>query len=401
MNNRIDRIIDCHTHLLGSDEIDGLLQTMNGTGLSAVCLLAQVSPKPVWWAKPDTPAWYQNSRRFDLSANVASMLGKAQHPDKVFVFGGLDYNTPEVLSGRYDFAEQARTLIDMGVDGFKMWMGPYIRMRTGLPLDAPEYDDYYALLESASLPILYHAGPRPEIEGFLRKHPKLKVIFAHFFGGSRDLEGLASFLDAWPNTCVDLAPGRIFRGLSDNRDAAREFFIKYQDRILYGTDNAVRDPQSVARCQNKARFIRRFLERKDDLQLEELGMSKQDELNPALNEEQRIGAHERWAEHGLYLEEDVLAKIYAANFERMASRSPRGVNPTVALAETEKLLDRVRQQPDDVTAAFDGETFAFKEDPFQEQLGPWKARHLQELERIATGFRAMTGSSPAAARPMA
>jgi hypothetical protein len=389
MNRTDHRIVDCHTHLFAIDEIDGLMETMNGTELSAVCLLALVNPMSVWWAKPDMPEWYRPWFRLAVSVNVSSMLAKTRYPDRVFVFGGLDYNTPDVLAGHYNFAEQARTLIDMGVDGFKMWMGPYMRITTGLPLDSLEYDEYYSLLEEASLPILYHAGPRPELEGLLRKHPKLKIIFAHFFGGSRDLETLGNFFDAWPNTCTDLAPGGIFRGLSDNRDEAREFFIKYQDRILFGTDNSVRDVASVTRCQNKACFIRRFLESKSDLRLEELGMIKPDNLDPAINEDERRAAGERWADYGLYLDDGVLAKIYAENFCRMASPSPRSVNVAVALREAEKVLDRVRQQPDDADVDVASAYHLPGGTTVEKQMPSLKRAHIQELETVVAALQNM------------
>jgi predicted TIM-barrel fold metal-dependent hydrolase len=257
-----------------------------------------------------------------------------------------------------------------------MWEGGfYTRQQTGLSLDAPEYDAYYSLLESAGLPILYHVNAqyRPEIDGLLPKHPNLKIIFAHFYGGSRDLQRLRRFLDKWPNIYVDLAPGSIFRGLSDNRDEARELFIEHQDRILFGTDASASTPQSVERSKLLVRFLRRILERKDNLDLAEIGVFEPEENDPTITEQQRLSRQEFWAEHGLYLDDEVLERIYAGNFARVVGSDPKKANARIALTECERLLERVSQEVDDYW------------DP--EGRGSHRTDHLGELEQIAAILR--------------
>lgn len=383
------RTIDCHTHLVSIDEIDRLVAVMDAVGLAAINLLSLSNPMSPWYAKPGTPDWDRRSHTHDLTVNVAALLAKALHPDRVYVFGGLDHNTPEVLAGHHNYAEQAYELIDMGVDGFKMWMGPYMRAIIGLPLDAPEFDPFYSLLEENDLPLLIHGGSsRPEeVEGYLGKHPRLKVIYPHFGGYARDLPRGRQLLDTWPNTYLDVTPGWLFRAFSDNRDETRAFFVDYQDRILFGTDTAITNIPNddvaainagIERCANRQRFIARFLERKEDLHLEELGMSRDDETNPALTEIQRATARERWAEHGLYLEDDVLNKVLAGNFQRLAGSHPRRVDVKRTLASCEQLLERVRQGSDDETKGPDGRSPA-----------EIKAQNLEELERIIAQFRAL------------
>jgi hypothetical protein len=338
-------VIDCHTHLFSIADICGFLEIMDATGLSAINLLALVNPMPPWYAKPNTPEW--NLRWFprDVSVNVASMFFKVRYPGRVYVFGGLDHDTPEERAGRPDFLGQAQTLIKMGVDGFKMWEGGYfLRETTGLALDAPEYDAYYALLESQGLPILYHVSQdyRPEIDRMLVKHPHLKVIFAHFYGGSRDMVRLRRFFDTWPNTYVDLAPGMILRGLSENCHEAHQFFTEYADRILFGTDASATSPQSVDRGKLLVRFIRRLLERADNLDLAEIGVTQPVD-DPSLNPSQRQSRWEFWADHGLYLTDDVLARIYSGNFVRIVGPKPRPAHPGVVLEQCQRLMTRVSQ----------------------------------------------------------
>ena len=71
----------------------------------------------------------------------------------------------------------------------------------------------------------------------LDKHPNLKTILAHFFYVSDDIEEAARVLDTYPNVYYDITPGvEIFENFAKNREGWREFFIRYQDRIMFGTD---------------------------------------------------------------------------------------------------------------------------------------------------------------------
>jgi hypothetical protein len=64
-----------------------------------------------------------------------------------------------------------------------------------------------------------------------------------------DLAGLSDLLEHNPNFAVDTA-GRIARIAILPRDQVREFFLKHQDRILYGTDlvaDAASNDEAVVR----------------------------------------------------------------------------------------------------------------------------------------------------------
>jgi predicted TIM-barrel fold metal-dependent hydrolase len=92
---------------------------------------------------------------------------------------------------------------------------------------------------------MYLHPDRPSYEEYIRvrdhmleKHPGLLFIGAHLGSLEWSVEELAKRLDKFPNMAVDMAE-RVshlqYQALSD-RQKVRDFFIKYQDRLIYGTD---------------------------------------------------------------------------------------------------------------------------------------------------------------------
>ena len=94
----------------------------------------------------------------------------------------------------------------------------------------------------------YHMYLQPEMPGyedlmdardrFLAAHPQLPVVGAHLASLEWDVDRLAGFLDRFPTATVDLAARMAQVQHQSVRDHARvrDFFIRYQDRLLYGTD---------------------------------------------------------------------------------------------------------------------------------------------------------------------
>lgn len=72
----------------------------------------------------------------------------------------------------------------------------------------------------------------------LDKNPDLIFIGCHLASLEWNVDTLSEWLDKYPNAAVDMAArmGQLFYQTRDNRDKVRDFFIKYQDRLLYGTD---------------------------------------------------------------------------------------------------------------------------------------------------------------------
>jgi predicted TIM-barrel fold metal-dependent hydrolase len=69
----------------------------------------------------------------------------------------------------------------------------------------------------------------------LAMNPDLRVVGAHLGSMEDDLDGLANRFDLYPNFAVDTA-ARVLNLAIQPRDKVQAFLLKYQDRILYGTD---------------------------------------------------------------------------------------------------------------------------------------------------------------------
>lgn len=69
----------------------------------------------------------------------------------------------------------------------------------------------------------------------LEKNPNLRVVGVHLGSMERSLDDIARHLDQYPNFAIDTA-GRMEYLMLMPREQLRNFLIRYQDRILYGTD---------------------------------------------------------------------------------------------------------------------------------------------------------------------
>ena len=70
-----------------------------------------------------------------------------------------------------------------------------------------------------------------------KKHPKTTFIAAHFGWYPNDLNKLSELLVEMPNVCVEF--GAVIAELGRQPKAAKAFFEKFQDRILFGKDSWV------------------------------------------------------------------------------------------------------------------------------------------------------------------
>jgi len=77
-------------------------------------------------------------------------------------------------------------------------------------------------------------------DNMLEKHPDLKFVGAHLGSLEWSLDELAKRLDKYPNMNVGLSRmSNLKLHALRNRQKTRDFFIKYQDRLIYGTDTAI------------------------------------------------------------------------------------------------------------------------------------------------------------------
>jgi predicted TIM-barrel fold metal-dependent hydrolase len=87
----------------------------------------------------------------------------------------------------------------------------------------------------------------------LAKHPHLTVVGAHLGSLEWNVDELAKRLDKFPNFAVDMAARIVHLEHQSikNRDKVRDFMIKYQDRLIYGTDDEASSKSNQA-AKNKA-----------------------------------------------------------------------------------------------------------------------------------------------------
>ncbi|MCX7597956.1 MAG: amidohydrolase, partial [Armatimonadetes bacterium] len=162
-----------------------------------------------------------------------------------------------------------------------------------------------------------------EVDEVLRRHPRLKVIFAHFYFLSADLPRAARFLEEHPTVHFDLAPGiEMLYNISRDPEAGREFFIRYADRIVFGTD--IWSGLTPAQAAARAGIIFRWLESDEEFRVP----ADADEL---------LGPPEDGIIRGMALPDDVLARIYRDNMASLAGAEPRPLDVGAAIAECERL----------------------------------------------------------------
>lgn len=108
----------------------------------------------------------------------------------------------------------------------------------------------------------YHMYLHPEYPSYeeqiaardhmLEKHPDLKFMGAHLGSLEWSVDELSKHFDRFPNSTVDMAARmcHIQKQAQSDRRKVRDFFIKYQDRILYGTDEgdygaSIKEPEEI------------------------------------------------------------------------------------------------------------------------------------------------------------
>lgn len=320
------KIIDCHTHCMSADPLEAARRLHQG--------ITQHTDTDRYNVLSVSGGDFLCERT--LLQNLVCLLLKAQHPGQVYAYGGLYHFLRDTDPNTIDYAGNASLLLDAGFDGMKMIEGkPTAWKILSRPLDAPYYDAYYELLAAREKPLLMHVadpdydwdaeritedakkrgffygdGSYPsweqlhiEAENIVKNHPQLKIILAHFFYLAIDLPRAAALLDSHENVVFDICLGpQLYKKISEEPERFREFFLRYQDRLLFGTDFVGADLQNDTGNTN---MIRRVLETDD--------------------------AFPMWDGilQGILLPEDVLEKVYRTNFERLSGQ-PDPINLSAA-----------------------------------------------------------------------
>jgi predicted TIM-barrel fold metal-dependent hydrolase len=138
----------------------------------------------------------------------------------------------------YDYlAKQGITLIGHNGEPRDCWL-PLEQMTVG------GNRNYYSLHPE------YHMYLHPEFPSYqdqinardnmLAKHPDMKFIGCHLGSLEWSLDELAKRLDRYPNMAVDLSRfTNLHIHARKDWQKTHDFFIKYQDRLIYGTDRSV------------------------------------------------------------------------------------------------------------------------------------------------------------------
>lgn len=267
---------------------------------------------------------------------------EAAHPGRFLTFALINFDGFEADGWSARETERLRKGFLAGAKGLKFHksLGLSYRFKDGslLKIDDPKLDSIWALCGEMNKPVmihtsdpaafftpldrynerwhelndhpnwLFHGEKFPTREELLQqrnnvigRHPKTTFIGAHFGNCPEDLESVGRWLDQYPNFYVDI-DARI-NELGRQPYSCRRFFLKYQDRILFGTDTT---PKADA-----YRLYYRFLE-------------SDDEYFDTAESHHRQGF---WMIYGIFLPPEVLERIYYRNAEALLGlgRVPRSV----------------------------------------------------------------------------
>lgn len=249
--------------------------------------------------------------------DVALKLVKA-YPDRIAYLTSFtldDWGTPKWLPQTLAYLKDS---FDKGAIGVKIWknIGMGLKDKNGkyVMIDDPRFDPVIDFIEKNNKTVLGHLGePRnawlpvdqmtvsndkgyftkhPEYHMFLqhgvpsyqdeinardnmlKKHPKLRFVGAHLGSLEWSVDELAKRLDEFPNMAVDMAARIVHLELQSQKDPKKvhDFFIKYQDRLIYATDQTVAKEEEVAEVNKSIHKTRmrdwKFFTSDDDIKVE-------------------------------------------------------------------------------------------------------------------------------------
>jgi predicted TIM-barrel fold metal-dependent hydrolase len=301
-------VIDIHNHLGKLENTEKYLEEMDKAGVWK-CVSLDANSKDDFYKE---------------HIQVSNSVGK----DRFLPFFRPDFSKIDEPQFGENEAKKLEEAVKMGCRGLKISkrLGLGHKDKTGkfITVDDPRIDPIWAKCGELGIPVEIHVtdpkafftpldkynerydelGQHPDWSFFgeefpskesildarnrvIVRHPNTIFIGAHFGNLPENLEVVGKWLDKYPNFYVDI-DARISE-LGRQPYTARKFFIKYQDRILFGTDTP---------CNaDSYRLYFRFLETDDEY------------IDPT-------PAHKlqgRWMIYGLFLPDDVLEKIYNKN----------------------------------------------------------------------------------------
>lgn len=212
-----------------------------------------------------------------LRAAVALIRSSPQMKDRVRVLAGIDFRNVgpgwaerAVAQLRADVAAGA-----VGVGEISKGLGLSIRKTDGsrLRIDDPDLVPVWQECARLGVPVFIHTADPQEFfkstidftnerwlelalfpqrryapeqfpsfdqlmkerDNLFRKHPRTTFVAAHMGWHANDLERLGKLMTAMPNVYTEV--GAVLYDIGRQPRAAHDFFIKFQDRILFGKDS--------------------------------------------------------------------------------------------------------------------------------------------------------------------
>jgi Amidohydrolase len=254
-------------------------------------------------------------------------------PERFSTIGWMDWIGVEQSNFAQLSCDRLERMVEHGACGLKFWkdLGLSVRDASGkiLRIDDDRLAPIFEKAAQLKLPVMFHTAdpdaffepidPRNERYEELAAHPEWAVhnstyskrdlleqrnhvfdrhpqttfVGAHLAESGEDLRYLSALLDAHANLQVDISARTPELGRQPY--SARAFFLKYADRIVFGTDLL---PEIAM-----YRLYYRFLETADEYFEYPTHASRQG----------------RWNVYGLYLPDDVLKKVYHDNARKLLS----------------------------------------------------------------------------------
>ncbi len=244
-SSRASKYIDIHTHVgtiwNGNKELTAslLVRWMDEHDVAKAVVLPLTSPE---------------SSSF-LCLTEGALQAAKEFPDRLIPFCSIDPRT-SVVGGVRGFESIIRRYVDLGVKGF----GEH---KVGLDFDDPLMMQIYEVCEKVGIPLLFHMDTirgkdrpgLPRLAHALAMFPKLTFIghgpgwWASISGDAKENDFMSfaprpvtaggaidKLMETYPNLWGDLSAGSGAQALSRDLAFARQFLIRRQDRLLFGTD---------------------------------------------------------------------------------------------------------------------------------------------------------------------
>ena len=201
---------------------------------------------------------------------------KESAPTRFGLFLNIDFEKLDDSSFAKEQVELINKAVAQGVIGLKVYksLGLTDKDKKGnrIAINDPRLDPIWKACGDLNIPVLIHSGEpssfwepkdkynerwlelrqkpgryrdpekNPSFEEILaeqhavfKKHPNTTFINAHLGWMGNDLDRLGKHLDQYPNVMTEI--GAVLAELGRQPKRARQFFIDYQDRILFGKDS--------------------------------------------------------------------------------------------------------------------------------------------------------------------